>query len=200
MIQRWGKRAFDVIFSIGALLAWSPILIGIAILIKFTSPGPIIFKQLRIGRNMRPFYIYKFRTMISDAGQIQKSLMKTNEAIGPVFKMKNDPRVTQLGKFLRKTSLDEFPQFVNVLIGNMSIVGPRPPLPNEVNCYKTWQRKRLTVKPGITCLWQVTHKKNDMSFDEWAKLDLKYIDEHSFKLDLYITFLTIKAMLYGHNS
>lgn len=193
-LEKWEKRAFDVIFSLGALISWLPILVLIGIIIKITSKGPIIFKQIRLGRDMKPFYIYKFRTMYVD-----DDLHRSIEKSGPAFKMKNDPRVTGIGKILRKTSIDEMLQFYNVLLGDMSIVGPRPPLPKEVKHYKPWQKHRLTVRPGITCLWQVTPHKNDMPFDDWVNLDLEYIKNWSFKLDIIITLQTIKTMILGLN-
>jgi len=143
----------------------------------------------------KEFYMYKFRTMCKDAELIKDKLIHLNEADGPVFKIKDDPRITKIGRFLRRTSIDEFPQFVNVIKGDMSIIGPRPPLRDEVNKYKLWQRRRLSMKPGITCLWQIMPNRNDIPFDDWMRLDLKYIDNWSLKLDFYISVKTVKAIL-----
>ncbi len=164
------KRAFDIISSGFALLLVSPVLIAAAIAIKVDSRGPVFFRQRRVGLNGRPFTVLKFRSMAADATARLDSLRSHNEASGPVFKMRNDPRITGVGRFIRKTSIDELPQFFNVLTGEMSIVGPRPPLPAEVNQYKRWQRRRLSVKPGITCTWQVSGRSN-IDFDQWMELD-----------------------------
>jgi exopolysaccharide biosynthesis polyprenyl glycosylphosphotransferase len=188
------KRAFDVVSSAAALLLLSPLLIGTAIAVKLDSPGPIFFRQTRVGKNGRHFKMLKFRSMHVDAEARLESLKALNEATGPVFKMKTDPRVTRVGRFIRRTSLDELPQFLNVLSGEMSIVGPRPPVPNEVRQYQRWQRRRLSVKPGITCTWQVSGRSN-ISFDQWMKLDLEYIDTWSLWGDIRICFRTIPAVL-----
>jgi exopolysaccharide biosynthesis polyprenyl glycosylphosphotransferase len=194
------KNTFSVLVSFFILLVWSPILAFIAILIKLTSKGPVFFKQQRVGLRGRTFYMYKFRTMVVNAESLQSSLMDLNEADGPVFKIKNDPRITPIGKFLRKSGLDELPQFFNVLIGDMSLVGPRPPVPAEVKQYERWQLRRLSMKPGITCTWQIKPNRNDISFDDWMKMDLQYIDNWSNKLDLILFFKTIKTMLKGSGS
>jgi exopolysaccharide biosynthesis polyprenyl glycosylphosphotransferase len=188
------KRVFDILVSATALLLTSPILIATALAIKFTSPGPIFFKQVRVGRNGRRFVLYKFRSMVIDAEAKLAELKKFNEMSGPVFKMTNDPRITPIGKFVRKTSLDEFPQFWNVLKGDMSIVGPRPPLPNEVAEYEPWHRRRLSMKPGITCFWQAMGR-NTIGFEDWMKLDLQYIDRWSLWLDVKLLFMTAQAIL-----
>jgi exopolysaccharide biosynthesis polyprenyl glycosylphosphotransferase len=188
------KRGFDVASSLFALLLFSPILIATAMAIKLESRGPVFFRQTRVGLNGRPFRMFKFRSMHLDAEARLESLRAQNEASGPVFKMKNDPRVTGVGRFIRRTSIDELPQFLNVLVGHMSVVGPRPPIPAEVRQYQRWQRRRLSVKPGITCTWQVSGR-SDISFDQWMKLDLDYIDHWSLWRDVQICFQTIPAVL-----
>jgi exopolysaccharide biosynthesis polyprenyl glycosylphosphotransferase len=190
------KRTIDRIGSLVGIILASPIMLACAIAISLESRGPILFKQVRSGRNGRPFYLYKFRTMCLGAEQKKSQLLKHNEMSGPVFKMKRDPRITPIGAFLRKYSLDELPQFFNVLRGEMSLVGPRPPLPKEVARYDTWQRRRLSVKPGLTCLWQV-NGRNAVDFEDWMKLDLQYIDNWSLWLDLRIMAKTIPTVLRG---
>jgi exopolysaccharide biosynthesis polyprenyl glycosylphosphotransferase len=185
------KRIVDLAFSLIILILFFPFLLIIALLIKLTSRGPVIFKQKRIGLYGRMFYVYKFRTMVYNAEEIKTKLRKHNEQSGPVFKIKNDPRVTKIGKFLRKTSLDEFPQFFNVLKGDMSIVGPRPLPPEDGEKYERWQLRRLSMKPGITCIWQVSGR-NNIKFEEWMKMDLKYIDNWSPKLDFMLLVKTIR--------
>jgi len=191
------KYVFDFTFSLMVIILWMPIFIFIGIMIKLTSKGSIIFKQKRVGLHGREFYIYKFRTMMVDAEKMQAAIMHQNEASGPVFKIKNDPRITRIGKFLRKTSLDELPQFFNVLNGDMSLVGPRPPIMNEVNQYKAWQLRRLSMRPGITCTWQIMPQRNKISFEDWMRLDLQYIDNWSLQKDFLLTFKTIRAVLMG---
>jgi len=187
------KTIFDFFTSLIILILSSPMLLIIAIIIKSTSKGPVIFKQMRVGLRGRKFAAYKFRTMVQDAEKRQEELLNLNEVDGPVFKITNDPRITKVGRFLRKTSLDEFPQFFNVLKGDMSIVGPRPALPKEVEKYERWQLRRLSMKPGITCIWQVSGR-NNISFEEWMKLDLEYIDTWSLKLDFILFIKTIKTV------
>jgi exopolysaccharide biosynthesis polyprenyl glycosylphosphotransferase len=189
------KTILDLIISLLILIILSPIILMIALLIKLDG-GPIFFLQKRIGLHGRRFTCIKFRTMVVNAERMQESLMSKNEQKGPVFKIKNDPRVTKIGRFLRKTSLDELPQFINVLQGNMSIVGPRPPIPSEVKQYKRWQNRRLSMKPGITCIWQVSGR-NNIPFDQWMKMDMQYIDTWSLKLDLIILLKTIKVIFDG---
>ena len=193
------KRCMDVVGSIVCIILFSPVMLLSAILVKATSKGPLIFAQERVGLHNKPFQMYKFRTMCPDAEQKLKDLMERNEKDGPVFKMKNDPRITRVGKFLRKTSIDELPQLFNVLKGEMSIVGPRPALPREVAQYTAYEWQRLYVTPGLSCYWQIAPHRNEMSFDEWVALDLKYIQERSFWVDWKIIFLTVRAMLmkYG---
>jgi exopolysaccharide biosynthesis polyprenyl glycosylphosphotransferase len=191
------KYVFDFAFSLVVIILWMPIFIVIGAMIKLTSKGPIIFKQKRVGLHGREFYIYKFRTMMVDAEKMQAAIMHQNEASGPVFKIKNDPRINKVGKFLRKTSLDELPQFFNVLKGDMSLVGPRPPIMNEVNQYKPWQLRKLSMRPGITCTWQIMPHRNRVSFEDWMRLDLQYIDNWSLQQDFMLTFKTVRAVLMG---
>lgn len=188
------KRTMDVVFSAVVLVLTAPFLGLIALLIRLDSPGSVLFKQVRCGRNGRRFFVYKFRSMVSNAENRLEELKSRNEMTGPVFKMTNDPRLTRIGRFLRKTSLDEFPQFWNVLKGDMSLVGPRPPIPKEVKQYEPWQRRRLSMKPGITCIWQVSGR-NKIGFEDWMKMDLQYIDRWSLWLDIKILFLTVNAVL-----
>jgi len=189
------KRAFDIISSAIGLIVLSPLFLALAVIIKATSEGPVLFRQKRCGLNGRRFTLYKFRTMVKGAEEKLADLQKYNEMNGPVFKMKSDPRVTTIGALLRKLSLDELPQLWNVLAGEMSVVGPRPPIPAEVDNYDNWQRRRLSMRPGITCLWQVKGRNEITDFNEWMRLDLEYIDNWSVWLDLKILFTTIPAVL-----
>lgn len=189
------KRIFDIAISLFVLVFCSPLFLFIGILVAASSRGPIFFKQQRVGLNGRIFSIYKFRTMVVGAEQKLEELRSKNKMKGPVFKMTNDPRITFIGKFLRKWSLDELPQFWNVLLGQMSLVGPRPPLPSEVLYYDAWHRRRLSMRPGITCLWQVSGRNKITDFDRWMKLDLEYIDTWSLWLDFKILLKTIPAVL-----
>ncbi|MHB0971868.1 MAG: sugar transferase [Thermoanaerobaculia bacterium] len=193
------KRVFDVAISAFLLLLSFPVVLLTAIAIRLTSSGSVLFKQERLGLNGRVFTLYKFRTMIADAHQRRSEVEHLNEMNGPVFKAKSDPRVTFVGRILRKFSLDELPQLWNVLKGDMSLVGPRPPIPEEVSMYERWQRRRLSMKPGLTCLWQVSGR-NDIDFDRWMKLDLQYIDEWSPTLDLKILLRTIPAVISGRGA
>lgn len=190
------KRAMDVGISLSLFILLSPLMALIVVLVKLTSRGPIIYRQLRCGLYGRRFTLYKFRSMQEGAEDVLWEIRHLNEMDGPVFKMRNDPRVTPLGRFLRKSSMDELPQFWNVLKGDMSLVGPRAPLPEEVKEYTRWQRRRLSVKPGITCLWQVSGR-NEIDFHEWMKLDLHYIDNWSLLLDLKILLRTFPVVLLG---
>jgi exopolysaccharide biosynthesis polyprenyl glycosylphosphotransferase len=190
------KRVMDVVFAAVLLILLAPLMAVIAVLIKLTSRGPVIYRQVRCGLYGRKFILYKFRSMKDGAEDILWEIKHLNEMDGPVFKMRNDPRVTALGRYLRKTSIDEWPQFWNVLKGDMSLVGPRAPLPEEVREYSRWQRRRLSVKPGITCLWQVSGR-NEIDFHEWMKLDLDYIDNWSLLLDLKILLRTFPVVLLG---
>ena len=192
------KLLFDYIMSSIMLFCLIPLFLVITCAIKIVSKGPVFFIQVRSGLNGRKFNFYKFRTMIPDAEKRLQELKNFNEADGPVFKIKNDPRIIPfLGKILRKTSLDELPQLINVIKGEMSLVGPRPPIPEEVEKYDVWQRRRLSMKPGLTCLWQITPDRNDLSFNEWMELDLKYIDSWSLRLDFLILLKTFTAVFGG---
>lgn len=188
------KRAIDVVGALVLLLLLSPVFLIIVICIKFDSPGVIIFRQKRLGLGGRAFIFYKFRSMCVDAEKSKTKILHLNEVSGPIFKIRNDPRITRVGKFMRRYSLDELPQLFNVLKGDMSFVGPRPPLPDEVEKYEDWQLRRLSVIPGITCLWQISGRSK-LSFDEWVELDLKYIESRSIWLDLKILMKTIPAVL-----
>lgn len=190
------KYGFDFIFSLVVTIILSPVFLLIAIAIKLDDNGPVFFVQERVGLNGRRFKCLKFRTMVADAETLKLQLLSQNEQEGPVFKIKNDPRITRMGNFLRKTSLDELPQFFNVLTGEMSVVGPRPPIPSEVEQYKRWQNRRLSMKPGITCIWQVSGR-NNIPFEQWMKMDLQYIDNWSIKLDIILILKTVKTMLTG---
>lgn len=192
----WLKEILDRILSFILIILLSPLFLLIVFLVKISSKGPVLFKQQRVGLNGRRFTLYKFRTMVENAEKLKQTLSDKNEMEGPVFKIKEDPRITKLGKFLRKTSLDELPQLFNVLFGDMSLVGPRPPLPEEVSQYDLWHRRRLCVKPGLTCLWQV-NGRNKINFENWMKLDLEYIDNWSLFLDFKILLKTIPAVLSG---
>ena len=190
------RRAQDIVFSLLALILLAPMALLISLAIVLDSPGDgAIFRQRRVGRDGKLFWLYKFRTMCPDAEEQLNELLSQNQMDGPVFKIKGDPRITRVGRFLRKTSLDELPQLLNVLQGDMSIVGPRPALPREVELYSDYQRQRLYVTPGLSCYWQIAPHRNEMSFDEWVALDLKYIQERSFWVDWKIIFLTVRAML-----
>lgn len=195
----FAKRCMDVVVSALGMMVLSPVFLVIAVAIKVTSPGPVFFKQKRVGKNGRLFQFYKFRSMYKDAEERKKELEKLNEMSGPAFKIKDDPRVSRVGRFLRRTSLDETPQFLNVLRGDMSLVGPRPPLPDEVKQYDPWQRRRLSMKPGLTCFWQI-EGRNVIGFGEWMKLDLKYIDHWSLGLDIRILLKTVPAVLRGRGA
>jgi len=190
------KNLFDYLVAVAGLVLLSPLFLVIAAAIKLTSPGPVFFRSERCGLNGRRFSLYKFRTMVENAEELKKQLQEKNEMDGPVFKIRDDPRVTRVGRFLRKTSLDELPQLINVARGHMSLVGPRPPLPEEVAQYTPVQRRRLSMKPGMTCIWQVSGR-NDVSFDRWMKMDLKYIDNWSLLLDFKLLFLTMRAVFEG---
>ena len=182
----------DIYFSIIALILLSPFFLLIGVLIKAGSRGPVFFTQERIGLRGRKFKMYKFRTMIDDAELQRKRLQSMNEADGPVFKIKEDPRVTPIGRFLRRTGIDEFPQLLNVIKGEMSLVGPRPPLEREVKQYERWQLRRLSVKPGITCSWQIIPDRHNLSFEEWMELDLTYIDNWNLRKDLALFFRSVR--------
>ena len=191
------KRAQDIVFSLLALVVLSPLMLVIAIAIMIDDPkGGFIFRQIRCGKDGRMFHFYKFRSMCVDAEKKLDGLLDQNEMEGPAFKIENDPRITRVGKFLRKTSLDELPQLINVLRGEMSIVGPRPPLPREVEQYTEYQKQRLSVKPGLTCYWQVQPHRNRISFEDWVELDLNYIKAQSYIVDWKIIIMTVKAICH----
>lgn len=190
------KRLFDIAFSLMVLLALSPLFLILAVIIKIDSPGKIFFKQKRVGLRGRNFYVYKFRTMVSNAEELKEKLSEQNEMDGPVFKMVNDPRITKIGGILRKYSIDELPQFFNVLKGEMSVIGPRPPIPKEVLEYERWQLRRLSMRPGLSCIWQVSGR-NEIPFEEWMKMDLEYIDNWSLKLDIVLLLKTVRTVLKG---
>ncbi len=190
------KRSLDVVISAALLLFLLPLLVLVGMLVKLTSRGPVIYRQVRCGLYGRRFLLYKFRSMNQGAEDVLWEIKHLNEMDGPVFKMRNDPRVTPFGRFLRKSSIDELPQLWNVLKGDMSLVGPRAPLPEEVREYTRWQRRRLSVKPGITCLWQVSGR-SEVDFHEWMKLDLQYIDNWSLILDLKILLRTFPVVILG---
>jgi exopolysaccharide biosynthesis polyprenyl glycosylphosphotransferase len=191
------KRLLDVTVSVALLALALPIIVLAALAIRITSPGSVLFKQRRIGLNGRMFTLYKFRTMIEDAHARRDEIAHLNEMNGPAFKATNDPRVTPVGRWLRRFSLDELPQLWNVLKGDMSLVGPRPPIPEEVAAYHRWHRRRLSMKPGLTCLWQISGRNDIQNFDDWMQLDLQYIDNWSPSLDLKILLRTIPAVLTG---
>lgn len=197
--QQAVKRLFDIVVSAVALWALLPLLLVVALLVKLSSRGPILFKQQRVGLHGRPFNMLKFRSMVVNAEELKAQLAAHNEMTGPVFKMKNDPRITWVGRFIRKYSIDELPQFINVLRGEMSIVGPRPPVPSEVERYEAWQRRRLSVRPGLTCIWQVSGR-NQISFEEWMYLDMQYIDHWSLKDDLRLLLRTVPVVLTGRGA
>jgi len=192
------KHVTDFLAALVLTFLLLPVFVGISIAIKIFSRGSVLYKQERLGQNGRRFMVYKFRTMIEDADEHLKELEEMNEMDGPVFKIKDDPRIIpHIGVFLRKTSLDELPQLFNVLKSEMSLVGPRPPIPKEVDEYSVWHRRRLSMKPGMTCLWQIAPGRNDLSFEEWMKMDLKYIDNWSLFNDFKILLLTAKAVMTG---
>jgi exopolysaccharide biosynthesis polyprenyl glycosylphosphotransferase len=193
------KRLFDIICSMIGLVVLSPLFIATAIAIKLNSKGPVFFIQDRCGKDGRIFKMLKFRSMVQNAEDLLDSLKEKNEQTGPVFKIKEDPRITKVGRFIRKTSIDELPQLFNILKGDMSVVGPRPPIVAEVAEYNPYQRQRLLVKPGLTCYWQVMGR-NKIGFDEWVELDIKYIQERSLWLDFILILKTFKVFLGDKNA
>lgn len=199
LIYSFFKRLIDIIGSSIGLIILSPILIIIGILIKLESKGPIIFSQKRVGLNGKEFQMYKLRSMVVNAEEIKEKLKEKNEMSGPMFKIKDDPRITKVGKFIRKTSVDELPQLINVLKGDMSLVGPRPSLPSEVKEFEGWMLRRLEVKPGITCYWQVMGR-NNIDFQDWMRLDVKYVNERSFWLDIKLIFKTFFVLFGDENA
>ncbi len=189
------KRSIDILGATIGLVLLSPLFVGVAIAVKLTSSGPVIFKQLRSGRGGRPFWLYKFRSMVTDAEEKKQELLELNEQDGPAFKMERDPRVTAVGRFLRATTIDELPQLWNVLRGDMSLVGPRPLPCGESDECEGWQRRRLDVTPGLTCFWQVKDERTKIPFADWVRMDLKYVKSRSPKVDLSLITETIRYIL-----
>lgn len=193
------KRLFDVFAASMGLLVLSPLLLLVALSIKLTSRGPVFFKQTRLGLHGRPFAMLKFRSMVVNAEALRARLEAQNEQSGPVFKMAHDPRVTAIGRFIRKYSIDELPQLFNIIRGEMSVVGPRPPLPKEVDQYRTWQLRRLSVRPGLTCVWQVSGR-NSVGFEEWMRMDMHYIDHWSLREDFGLVLKTFGVVVKGRGA
>ena len=189
------KRIIDIIGAGLGLILLSPIIAIVACAVKVTSKGPIFFSQKRVGKNGELFEMYKFRSMVVNAEELKENLEDQNEMSGPMFKIKDDPRITKVGKFIRKTSIDELPQLWNVLKGDMSLVGPRPSLPKEVEQFDNWMFKRLSVRPGLTCYWQVSGR-NNIGFEDWMKLDCKYVDDRNIWIDIKLIFKTV-GVLFG---
>ncbi len=194
LYKRFGKRALDLSLGSVAFAAAAPVIALAALAIKLESPGPVFHRAVRVGRGGRKFTFLKLRSMRVGPEDLRGLLLHLNQAEGPAFKLHNDPRVTRVGRWRRKLSLDELPQLLHVLRGDMSLVGPRPPFPEEVERYEPWMLRRLSVTPGLTCLWQI-RGRSDLSFEEWMRLDLEYVDRQSFRLDLVILALTIPAVL-----
>ena len=193
------KRLIDIVGSLCGIILLSPLFLIVAILIKLEDPkGKVFFAQERNGRYPKTFKMYKFRSMVHNAEDLLKDLMDRNEQTGPVFKINDDPRITKVGKFIRKTSIDELPQLFNVLKGDMSLVGPRPPIPHEVEQYNSYQMQRLAVKPGLTCIWQVSGR-NNIGFDEWVEMDIEYIKTRNLWLDIKLIFKTV-GVLFGDDN
>jgi exopolysaccharide biosynthesis polyprenyl glycosylphosphotransferase len=191
---RISKRGLDLVLASAGLVLLLPLLPAIVALVRLDSPGPVLFRQKRVGWRGRPFTCFKFRSMARDAESRKAGLVSQNEATGAAFKIRDDPRITAIGHFLRRSSLDEVPQLLNVIRGEMSIVGPRPQIPSEVAMYAPWHRRRLDVKPGITCLWQVSGRSH-IGFDEWMRLDVEYVQRRSLRLDLSILLRTLPAVI-----
>ena len=198
-LQMAFKRLFDIAASAAALVLLSPLLVTVAALIKLTSRGPVLFRQNRVGLHGSRFRMLKFRSMVVDAEALRPRLEAQNEQTGPAFKLKHDPRVTRVGRFIRKYSIDELPQLVNILLGDMSVVGPRPALPSEVAKYEAWQRRRLSVRPGLTCIWQVSGR-DQIGFEEWMHLDMRYVDEWNLWLDMSLIAATVPVVLTGRGA
>lgn len=194
------KRLIDIVGSLCGIILLSPLFLIVAVLIKLEDPkGKVFFAQERNGRYPKTFKMYKFRSMVHNAEDLLKDLMDRNEQTGPVFKINDDPRITKVGKFIRKTSIDELPQLFNVLKGDMSLVGPRPPIPHEVDQYNSYQMQRLAVKPGLTCIWQVSGR-NNIGFDEWVEMDIEYIKRRSLWLDIKLIFKTVGVLFGDENA
>lgn len=195
----FGKRAIDIVGSFVGLAIAAPVILVTALAIKLDSRGPVFHRQTRLGKDGRPFTMLKVRSMAQDAAQGRTALVEANEMAGPVFKIRSDPRMTRVGKIIRKASLDELPQLWHVLCGEMSLVGPRPPIPEEVAHYEPWQRERLAAKPGLTCTWQVSGR-SDIPFEKWVQMDIDYIRKRSVLLDLKLLLLTIPAVITGRGA
>lgn len=193
------KRATDIICSSIGLIVLLPILLVVSILIKVETKGAVIFSQDRVGKNGEKFKMYKFRSMVANAEELKGKLMQQNERNGPMFKIRDDPRVTKVGRFIRKTSIDELPQLVNILKGDMSIVGPRPSLPKEVKQFEGWMMERLCVKPGLTCYWQI-EGRGDIDFKEWMKLDVRYVEERNIRIDSILILKTFFVLFGDKNA
>ena len=200
VVGRKVKRVLDVVLSTIGLVLLLPVFAVIALLVKLTSRGPVLYRSRYLGKRARPFVAYKFRSMVDKADGLKRQMAHLNHMHGPAFKIRNDPRVTPVGAFLRKYSLDELPQLWSVLLGDMSLVGPRPPLPEEFERYEAWHRGKLAVTPGITCYWQINGRSDIHDFDEWMRLDLKYISEWSLWKDMKILARTLPAVLRGHGA
>lgn len=193
------KRLMDIVCSLCGLIILLPVFIVVSVLIKIDSAGPVLFKQNRVGKNGKIIKMYKFRSMVENAEEIKCELMDQNEMDGPMFKIKSDPRVTRVGKFIRKTSIDELPQLINILKGEMSLVGPRPSLLDEVEKFEPWMKERLTVKPGLTCIWQI-NGRNHIKFNEWMQMDIKYVRERCILLDIKLIIKTFSVFLGDVNA
>ena len=193
------KRIIDIVASFTGLILLSPLILIVSMLIKLESKGEVIFKQKRVGLNGKEFYMYKFRSMVINAEELKEQLESQNEMSGPMFKIKDDPRITKVGKFIRKTSIDELPQLINVIKGDMSLVGPRPSLPKEVKKFEPWMMERLEVKPGLTCIWQISGR-NNIDFEDWMKLDIKYVRERSIKFDIKLILKTVLVLFGDKNA
>jgi len=193
------KRGLDLVGAVAGLLLAAPLMLIAIIAIKLDTPGPVFFRHVRLGKNGKPFAMLKFRSMYQDAAVMQTALVGHNDIPGPVFKIRSDPRVTPTGKFIRKYSLDELPQLWHVLSGDMSLVGPRPPVPEEVARYEPWQRERLAVKPGLTCIWQVSGR-SDFPFDEWVRMDIEYVRTRNMWQDLRLLLRTVPAVITGRGA
>ena len=193
------KRTIDIIGAGLGLILLSPIIAVVACAVKFTSKGPVFFSQKRVGKNGELFEMYKFRSMVVNAEELKENLEEQNEMSGPMFKIKDDPRITKVGKFIRKTSIDELPQLWNILKGDMSLVGPRPSLPKEVEQFDNWMFKRLSVRPGLTCYWQVSGR-NNIDFEDWMKLDISYVEDRNLWIDIKLIFKTVFVLFGDKNA
>lgn len=193
------KRIIDIVASFTGLILLSPLILIVSMLIKLESKGEVIFKQKRVGLNGKEFYMYKFRSMVINAEELKEQLESQNEMSGPMFKIKDDPRITKVGKFIRKTSIDELPQLINVIKGDMSLVGPRPSLPKEVKKFEQWMMERLEVKPGLTCIWQISGR-NNIDFEDWMKLDISYVEDRNLWIDIKLIFKTIFVLFGDKNA